>query len=171
MPEADDFAEFVAARSGALLRTAYLLTGDHHEAEDLVQTALIKVVPRWGRLREPEPYVRRVLVNESISRWRRRRWRETSVPEVHDRTITGHDVEEQLVLRQALARLAPKQRAVVVLRYFDDLTEAQTAGVLGISVGTVKSQSRDALARLRELVPDLDDATINQRPAGAPTPP
>ena len=171
MPEADDFAEFVAARSGALLRTAYLLTGDHHEAEDLVQTALIKVVPRWGRLREPEPYVRRVLVNESISRWRRRRWRETSVPEVHDRTITGHDVEEQLVLRQALARLAPKQRAVVVLRYFDDLTEAQTAGVLGISVGTVKSQSRDALARLRELVPDLDDATINPRSAGAPTPP
>ena len=171
MPEADDFAEFVAARSGALLRTAYLLTGDHHEAEDLVQTALIKVVPRWGRLREPEPYVRRVLVNESISRWRRRRWRETSVPEVHDRTITGHDVEEQLVLRQALARLAPKQRAVVVLRYFDDLTEAQTAGVLGISLGTVKSQSRDALARLRELVPDLDDATINPRPAGAPTPP
>ena len=171
MPEADDFAEFVAARSGALLRTAYLLTGDHHEAEDLVQTALIKVVPRWGRLREPEPYVRRVLVNESISRWRRRRWRETSVPEVRDRTITGHDVDEQLVLRQALARLAPKQRAVVVLRYFDDLTEAQTAGVLGISVGTVKSQSRDALARLRELVPDLDDATLNQRPAGAPTPP
>ena len=171
MPEADDFAEFVAARSGALLRTAYLLTGDHHEAEDLVQTALIKVVPRWGRLREPEPYVRRVLVNESISRWRRRRWRETSVPEVHDRTITGHDVDEQLVLRQALARLAPRQRAVVVLRYFDDLTEAQTAGVLGISLGTVKSQSRDALARLRVLVPDLDDSTINQRPAGAPTPP
>jgi RNA polymerase sigma-70 factor (sigma-E family) len=171
VPEADDFAEFVAARSGALLRTAYLLTGDHHEAEDLVQTALIKVVPRWGRLREPEPYVRRVLVNESISRWRRRRWRETSVPEVHDRTITGHDVDEQLVLRQALARLAPRQRAVVVLRYFDDLTEAQTAGVLGISLGTVKSQSRDALARLRVLVPDLDDSTINQRPAGAPTPP
>ena len=103
MPEADDFAEFVAARSGALLRTAYLLTGDHHDAEDLVQTALIKVVPRWGRLREPEPYVRRVLVNESISRWRRRRWRETSVPEVHDGRITGHDVDEQLVLRQALA--------------------------------------------------------------------
>ncbi len=171
MPETDDFAEFVAARSGALLRTAYLLTGDHHEAEDLVQTALIKVVPRWGRLREPEPYVRRVLVNESISRWRRRRWRETSMPEVHDRTITGHDVDEKLVLRQALGRLAPRQRAVVVLRYFDDLTEAQTAGVLGISVGTVKSQSRDALARLRVLVPDLDDSTINQRPAGAPTPP
>jgi RNA polymerase sigma factor (sigma-70 family) len=93
------------------------------------------------------------------------------VPEVHDRTITGHDVDEQLVLRQALARLAPRQRAVVVLRYFDDLTEAQTAGVLGISLGTVKSQSRDALARLRVLVPDLDDSTINQRPAGAPTPP
>ncbi len=171
MPDADDFAEFVAARSAALLRTAYLLTGDRHEAEDLVQTALIKVVPRWGRLREPEPYVRRVLVNESISRWRRRRWRETSVPEVRDAPLPGHDVDEQLVLRQALARLAPRQRAVVVLRYFDDLTEAQTAGVLGISVGTVKSQSRDALARLRELVPDLAETALNEPRAGAPTPP
>ena len=155
MSDADDFAEFVAARSGALLRTAYLLTGDHQEAEDLVQTALIKVVPRWGRLREPEPYVRRILVNESISRWRRRRWRETSVPEVRDTALPAHDVDEQVVLRQALARLAPRQRAVIVLRYFDDLTEAQTADALGISVGTVKSQSRDALARLRTLVPDL----------------
>jgi RNA polymerase sigma-70 factor (sigma-E family) len=171
VPGSDDFAEFVAARSGALLRTAYLLTGDHHEAEDLVQTALIKVVPRWGRLREPEPYVRRVLVNESISRWRRRRWRETTVPEVHDAPVAGRDVDQQLVLRQALARLAPRQRAVVVLRYFDDLTEAQTAGALGISVGTVKSQSRDALARLRELVPDLAETTLNEERAGAATPP
>ncbi len=169
MAEAEEFAEFVAARSGALLRTAYLLTGDHHEAEDLVQTALIKVVPRWGRLREPEPYVRRVLVNESISRWRRRRWRETTVPEVHDVVVPGHDVDQQLVLRQALGRLAPRQRAVIVLRYFDDLTEAQAAETLGISVGTVKSQTRDALARLRALVPDLGDPAFTEPSAGAPT--
>ena len=161
----------MAARSAALLRTAYLLTGDRHDAEDLVQAALTKVVPRWGRLREPEPYVRRILVNESISRWRRRRWRETSVPEVGDVARPGHDVDQQLVLRQALGRLAPRQRAVIVLRYFDDLTEAQTADALGISVGTVKSQSRDALARLRTLVPDLAEPALSERPAGAPTPP
>jgi RNA polymerase sigma-70 factor (sigma-E family) len=158
--DADDFAEFVAARSGALLRTAYLLTGDHQDAEDLVQTALIKAVPKWGRLREHEPYVRRILVNESISRWRRGRWHETPVPEVRDRPLPGHDVDQQVVLRQALARLAPRQRAVIVLRYFDDLTEAQTADALGIAVGTVKSQARDALARLRTLVPDLDGEAV-----------
>ena len=155
-----DFAEFVAARSGALLRTAYLLTGSRQDAEDLVQTALMKVVPRWGRLVEAEPYVRRIMVNESISRWRRRRWREVSVPEPYDAAVGGRDVDQQVVLRQALARLAPRQRAVLVLRYFDDLTEAQTAHALGISVGTVKSQSRDALARLRTLVPDLDEASV-----------
>ena len=171
MSDADDFAEFVAARSGALLRTAYLLTGDHQDAEDLVQTALIKLVPRWGRLRDPEPYVRRILVHESISRWRRRRWRELSVPEVRDEVRPGPDVDQQVVLRQALARLAPRQRAVIVLRYFDDLTEAQTADALGISVGTVKSQSRDALARLRTLVPDLAEMVLTEPSAGAPTPP
>jgi RNA polymerase sigma-70 factor (sigma-E family) len=154
--DADDFAEFVAARSGALLRTAYLLTGDHQDAEDLVQTALIKAVPKWGQVREHEPYVRRILVNESISRWRRGRWRETPVAALREDPLPGLDVDQQLVLRQALARLAPRQRAVIVLRYFDDLTEAQTADALGIAVGTVKSQARDALARLRALVPDLD---------------
>jgi RNA polymerase sigma-70 factor (sigma-E family) len=163
--DADDFAEFVAARSGALLRTAYLLTGDRQDAEDLVQTALIKAVPKWGRLREHEPYVRRILVNESISRWRRGRWRETPVPEVRDRPLPGYDMDQQVVLRQALAQLAPRQRAVIVLRYFDDLTEAQTADALGIAVGTVKSQGRDALARLRTLVPDLDGEPLAS-PAG-----
>jgi RNA polymerase sigma-70 factor (sigma-E family) len=154
--DADDFAEFVAARSGALLRTAYLLTGNHQDAEDLVQTALVKAVPKWGRLREHEPYVRRILVNESVSSWRRGRWRETPVPEVRDEPTPGYDVEQKVVLRRALAQLAPRQRAVIVLRYFDDLTEAQTTDALGVAVGTVKSQARDALTRLRTLVPDLD---------------
>jgi RNA polymerase sigma-70 factor (sigma-E family) len=155
-----DFEEFVAARSAALLRTAYLLTGSHQDAEDLVQTALLKAVPGWGRVREHEPYVRRILVHESVSRWRRRRWRETSTDSLPELAAGSADADDRLVLRQALARLAPRQRAVIVLRYFDDLTEAQTADVLGVSVGTVKSQSRDALGRLRTLVPDLDSDVI-----------
>ena len=156
MSGADDFSEFVAARSGALLRTAYLLTGSHQDAEDLVQTALVKVVPMWAGLRDHEPYVRRVMVHESVSRWRRRRWRETSTERLPDLAAEDRDIDSRLVLRRALAELAPRQRAVIVLRYFDDLTEAQTADALGIAVGTVKSQARDALARLRTLVPDLD---------------
>ena len=162
-----DFEEFVAARSGALLRTAYLLTGSHQDAEDLVQTALLKAVPRWGRVREHEPYVRRILVHESVTRWRRRRWRETSTERLPELPARASDVDDRLVLRQALARLAPRQRAVIVLRYFDDLTEAQTADALGISVGTVKSQSRDALARLRALVPHLDADATRSEPDGA----
>jgi RNA polymerase sigma-70 factor (sigma-E family) len=151
-----DFEEFVTARSAALLRTAYLLTGNQQDAEDLVQAALLKVVPVWGRVREHEPYVRRILVHESVSRWRRRRWRETSTESLPELGSSAVDLDTRLALRQALGRLAPRQRAVIVLRYFDDLTETQTADLLQISVGTVKSQSRDALARLRALVPDLD---------------
>ncbi len=169
MSAADDFEEFVVARSGTLLRTAYLLTGNHQDAEDLVQTALLKAVPRWGRVREHEPYVRRILVHESVSRWRRRRWRETSTESLPELAARSSDVDARLVLRQALGMLAPRQRAVIVLRYLDDLTEAQTADVLGVSVGTVKSQSRDALARLRGLVPGLDgDAGADISDAAAP---
>ncbi len=122
-----DFEEFVVARRHALLRTAYLLTGDHHDAEDLVQSALIKVVPKWARIKDrPEGYVRQVLARESVNRWR-----------------------DRIALLEDLRRLSPRQRAVLVLRYFDDLTEADTAAALGISVGTVKSHVRDALTRLR----------------------
>ena len=146
-----DFEEFVVARRDALLRTAYLLTGDHADAEDLVQTALIKVVPKWARIKDrPEQYVRQVLTRESVDRWRGRRWREAStdvVPEAmqHD----SADSTDRIALLEDLRRLSPRQRAVLVLRYFDDLTEADTAAALGISVGTVKSHARDALARMR----------------------
>jgi RNA polymerase sigma-70 factor (sigma-E family) len=154
------FEEYVVARRRALLRTAYLLTGDHADAEDLVQTALIKAVPHWRRIADdPEPYVRRILARESISRWRRRRWREVSTdlpPEgVATRGVEDHVVERE-ALRQALLALAPRQRAVVVLRYFEDLTERETAEVLGIAIGTVKSQARDALAVLRRRLPELE---------------
>ena len=143
-----DFEQFVLARRNALLRTAYLLTGDHHDAEDLVQTALIKVVPKWPRISDrPEPYVRQVLARESVNRRRGRRWREVTTDVVPE--TTQHDSTDRIALLEDLRRLSPRQRAVLVLRYFDDLTEADTAAALGISVGTVKSHVRDALTRLR----------------------
>ena len=143
-----DFEQFVLARRNALLRTAYLLTGNHHDAEDLVQTALIKVVPKWPRISDrPEPYVRQVLARESVNRRRRRRWREVTTDVVPE--ATQHDSTDRIALLEDLRRLSPRQRAVLVLRYFDDLTEADTAAALGISVGTVKSHVRDALTRLR----------------------
>jgi len=147
-----EFEEFVVARRGALLRTAYLLTGDHHDAEDLVQSALIKVVPKWRRIQDhPEPYVRKVLARESVSRWRGRRWREVTTAKVPE--TTHHDSTDRIALLEDLRRLSPQQRAVLVLRYLDDLTEADTAAALGISVGSVKSYARDALARLRHQQP------------------
>ena len=157
MSDRDSFEEYVVARRSALLRTAYLLTGSHADAEDLVQTALIKCVPVWKRIADrPEPYVRQVLVRESISRWRRRRWRETSVDDVPDGAVAEPDVAGRVALHQALGALPPRQRAVIVLRYYEDLTERETASVLGIAVGTVKSQARDGLARLRQRLPGLE---------------
>jgi RNA polymerase sigma-70 factor (sigma-E family) len=142
------FEEFVIARRGALLRTAYLLTGDHHDAEDLVQSALVKVVPKWRRIQNhPEPYVRQVLARESVNRWRGRRWREVTTDVMPE--TTHHDCTDRMSLLEDLRRLSPRQRAVLVLRYLDDLTEADTAAALGISVGSVKSHARDGLARLR----------------------
>lgn len=155
-PTRAGFEEWVAARRPALMRTAFLLSGDAHDAEDLVQTALVKVVPHWARVAsDPEPYVRRALVTTNVSRWRRRRWREVHTEAVPDEPGVAPATDERLEMGRALAQLAPGQRAVVVLRYYEDLTERQTAELLGVSVGTVKSQARDALARLRLLLPDL----------------
>jgi RNA polymerase sigma-70 factor (sigma-E family) len=146
------FDDFVAARSSALLRTAYLLTHDHALAEDLLQTALTRAWFAWDRIEgHPEPYVRRILVN-TFSTWWRRRWNgEHATGDLPDAgTADGTDaVGDNHDLWQAMARLPRRQRAVVVLRYFEDLTEAQTAAALGCSVGTVKSQASKALAKLR----------------------
>jgi RNA polymerase sigma-70 factor (sigma-E family) len=144
-----DFDEFVVARSGRLLRTAYLLTHDHALAEDLLQTALTKAWFAWERVEgDPEPYVRRILVN-TFSSWWRRRWNgeqpTEELPETPVVDRTGADTD----LWTAMERLPRRMRAVVVLRYFEDLTEAETAAVLGCSVGTVKSQTSKALAKLR----------------------
>ena len=153
LSSSDQFAAFVAGRGPALQRTAYLLTGDWALAEDLLQTALAKSYLAWGRIRhdDPEGYVRKVLANTHASWWRRK-WRGEAPTEVlpdgpaHDGTAA---VDDAVPLAAALRRLPPKQRAVVVLRYHEDLTEAQTAKALGVSVGTVKSQTSKALATLR----------------------
>ena len=151
------FAEFVAARTPALARTAYLLTGDHHLAEDLVQTALFQAARHWERIEgHPEAYVRRILYTQNVSWWRRRRLRETALEE-YDAAAADADPDLRLTLEEALRRLTPKQRTVLVLRFFEDLTEAQTATALGIGVGTVKSMTRQALHRLRVLAPELAD--------------
>ena len=148
----EGFVDFVVARGPALHRTAVLLTRNEASAEDLVQTALAKAWQSWGRIdRDREAYVRRIIVNEFASGWRRR-WRgEVPTAELPERSLSGHD--DTVTLRQslvaALATLPPRQRAVVVLRFFHDYTEAHTAETLGVSVGTVKSQTAKALATLR----------------------
>ena len=145
-----DFDEFVAARSGRLLRTAYLLTRDHALAEDLLQTALTKAWFAWSRIEgQPEPYVRRILVNTYASWWRRRWTGEQPTESLPETAEHGPDAAEGRDLWTALGRLPRRQRAVVVLRYFEDLTEVETARILGCSVGTVKSQTSKAFAKLR----------------------
>jgi RNA polymerase sigma-70 factor (sigma-E family) len=154
-----DFADWVASRQHRLLRTAYLMTGDLHRAEDLLQEAFIKVGARWTGLRDgnPDAYVRTILYRDNVSWWRRRR--ESPVAQVRDVATNRHDdkTERGIVVRNALAGLTAKQRAVLVLRYFDDLSERDTAEILGVSVGTVKSQTSAALTRLRERAPELAD--------------
>lgn len=158
MSAPEDFTEYVLARQGALLRTAYLLTGHAQDAEDLVQVALVKVVPQWRRIADdPDPYVRRVLVNENVSRWRRRRWREQATDVVPEQLARDPDVAELVAVRSALASLAPRQRAVLVLRYYVGLSESEIADQLGISPGTVKSHARDGLVRLRAALPADED--------------
>jgi RNA polymerase sigma-70 factor (sigma-E family) len=153
------FDEFVRTRSAALGRVAYLLTGHRHDAEDLLQAALARAAVRWERLEDPEAYVRRVLYTQAVSGWRARSRRpaERLGHQPPPAAAPAVEVEVRVVLDQALRRLTARQRAVLVLRYYEDQTEAQAAQLLGCSVGTVKSQTRHALARLRALSPELAD--------------
>ena len=156
----EDFRTYVAARSPVLLRTAYLLTGSRTDAEDLLQTALAKTYLAWDRIRDREAvdgYVRRVMVNTQTSFWRRRRVDEHPTDQLPERG--GRDAETRDfaadadlhdALWSALAGLPRRQRAMVVLRYYEDLSEAETARVMGVSVGTVKSTTSRALGKLRE---------------------
>lgn len=154
--EESGFAQFVEARERALQRTAWLLTGDWALAEDLVQTALVRAWPRWERILrrdDPEIYVRRVMLN-TWSTWYRRKWRgEKPAAAMPDRAAAGDlatEVAVRLAVRTALGSLPRRQRAVLVLRIYDDLSEAQVAEVLDCTVGTVKSTMSRALAKLRE---------------------
>lgn len=165
----DSFQEFVANRSTALLRTAVLLSGgDRHAAEDLLQNALVKVANRWRRIDEPEAYVRQVLYRQQISRWRLKgRRKEVSVAEPPDGAAGGDGTgaaDLRLLMRGALARLTTRQRTVLVLRYFEDLPEAEVARALGCSVGTVRSTTHRSLARLRALAPELGDLDGSAEP-------
>ncbi len=161
MDDGTGFTAFVEARGQSLLRFAWLLTADADSAQDLVQEALTRLVPGWGRIAPAarEAYVRTTIRRLWVDGWRRRHGRQVfPVAEPVERGRDPEPVEDRLTVHRALARLTPRQRAVLVLRFYEDLTERQTADALGVTVGTVKSQTRDALDRLRVLAPDLAEA-------------
>ena len=164
-----EYVEFVRGQALALRRTAYRLCGDWHLAEDLVQSALILLYRHWARVTRaaaPEAYVRKVVVNavlEDRRRWWTRRVRAVASPVEPDCAVPAVDVEGRLDLQQALAILPARQRAVLVLRYWEGLSVAETAEALGCSAGTVKSQTSDAIATLRRLLPDYVSDTLEAR--------
>jgi RNA polymerase sigma-70 factor (sigma-E family) len=150
----DDFRDFARSRAARLHRAAYLLCGDWHSAEDIVQETLVKTYLHWSRVQRatsPDAYVRRILVNEANRQWRRHRFaavpaeRPVADPAVRDDAL---GVTDRVALMQALRELTPRQRATVVLRYFEGLSERETADALNCSGGTVKSQSARALRTL-----------------------
>jgi len=149
-----DFESFMRARLPHLIKFGCALTGDEHAAADLVQDVLARALVKWPRVHgDPEPYIRRAMVNRSISIWRKL-GREIVTDRVPDRPVEGVGHDEALFA--ALRHLPPRQRAVIALRYLEDLTEVETARVLGCAVGTVKSQSNSALATLRTLLHEED---------------
>jgi RNA polymerase sigma-70 factor (sigma-E family) len=159
--DSEAFDAFVRARLPHLLRLGRALTGSEQAGADLVQDALERTLTRWSRVRsdDPEGYVRRVMVTRNVSAWRRIR-RERLTAEVPERGYDDPEVDQEVWA--ALATLPPRQRAVLALRYLEDLTEAQTAAVLGVSVGTVKSQASRGMDKLRALLGDT------RAPAAAP---
>lgn len=160
MTEDDDgFREFVEARYADLLRVAYLLTGSAYEAEDLLQSALVRAIRGWARVEDPMAYVRKIMVNQHISLWRRLRRRELVTDAPPDRAVedVAGPVTQSIALHAALRSLPARTRAVVVLRYVVDMSEVDVATALGFSVGNVKSHASRGLARLRAV---LDPATL-----------
>lgn len=163
-----DFTDFVTHRAPALLRTAYLLCGDRGAAEDLLQDVLSRAYPKWRRIQDkPEPYVRAALVNAAANRWRTRSRRVHEVPLDHAPPKAGPGHEQQVVEQDrvvaALRELPPKMRAAIVLRYFDDMSEAEIAKAMRCSTGTVKSQTSRGLARLRELLEERPPVEMEHR--------
>jgi RNA polymerase sigma-70 factor (sigma-E family) len=180
MSRREEFAELVTARSAALHRAAYLMVGDAALAEDLVQEALVKTYVAWPRLRDPanaEAYCRKAITTTAISWFRRKSWshegpgRQAEELHVSGGTEPGHadSVAQSQWLWEGLQQLPPRQRAAIVLRYYEDLTEAQTAHAMGCAVGTVKSQVAAGLSKLRDhlgeaaddLLP-LSDTAVNR---------
>ncbi|MEO3828873.1 SigE family RNA polymerase sigma factor [Actinomadura sp. B10D3] len=158
------FREFVTLRSAALMRLAYLLTGgDQHAAEDVLQIALAKTAARWTAVENPEAYVRRVMYRQQASfrrlKWRQRETRRGVLPEEIARDELSA-VDLKLAVRGALARLTPRQRMVLALRFLEDRPEAEVAQILGCSIGTVRSTTHRSLARLRRLAPELDESGL-----------
>lgn len=157
-----EFSAFVEASAHSLFRSALALTGHREQAEDLLQTVLARGARHWSRIRDnnPEAYLRTALYRERVSWWRsRRRGREVSVEYLPDLAVTADRTDRidlGLVLRQALARLAPRHRAVLVLRYLEDRSDAEIAEILSCTESTVRSQAARALARLRQLCPELE---------------
>src|SRR5262245_33350851 len=154
-----DFAAYLQARQAGVLRTAYLLSGDRHTAEDLTQTAFAKLYLAWDRVRDQgsiDGYLRRILVNEHNSLWRRG-WkrREHATEQLPEPTgvLDEYDDGRSAALWELVQTLPKKARAVLVLRYYEELSEAETAEILAVAVGTVKSQTSRALAALRERTP------------------
>ncbi|MFW6869122.1 SigE family RNA polymerase sigma factor [Nocardioides sp. CPCC 206347] len=156
--ERDDaaFAAFVEARLPHLLKLGRALAGDEQRGADLVQDALERTLLRWRRVDDPEAFVRRAMVNRSVSVWRKVR-RERPLTERGDADSGGSERPFDHELLAAVRRLPPRQRAVIALRYYEDLTEAQTAEALGCSIGTVKSQANRAMAALRVQLPTFAD--------------
>jgi RNA polymerase sigma-70 factor (sigma-E family) len=153
-PAEEAFRDYVTTRGRALLRTAYLLTGNLADAEDLLQAALAKTYLAWDRIEDRgalDGYVRRAMVNTHISWWRRRRVQEFPTDELPDRAVADHagDSDLQETMRRAIDRLPLRMRTALVLRYYEDLTEAEVAERLGVSLGTVKSTVSRAVAKLR----------------------
>lgn len=158
----EEFRDFVATRSGVLLRFAYLLTGDQHLAEDLLQTALTKTYLAWHRIRDRsalEAYVKRTIATTATSWWRRRWTGERPTDVVPDRPLRDRtaDYDERDAMWQHLQALPARQRAVLVLRYYEDLSEAEIAEVLGCAPGTVKSQASRGLAALRARLGEYEE--------------
>lgn len=158
-----EFDAYVVASGPRLKRLAFLLTGDVDTAEDLLQAAYAKALPRWSRIRtydEPDAYLRRVMVNQRTSTWRRvRREVLTSAPPETPTTDPAAAYADTEGLRVALLALPAKQRVAVVLRHYCDLSETETAALMGVSVGTVKSQTSRGLSRLRALIPAPTEPT------------
>ena len=153
-----ELREYVSARGAALSRAAYLMTGDRNAAEDLVQETYVVMVRQWRRIdsSNPDPYVRRIMYSRFADGWRRRQLVEVPIPEPSDADDPVDEAAravDRLTLQAALMCLTPRQRAVLVLRFFEDLTEVQVADALGVSASTVKAQTQVALQRLRDLGP------------------